>query len=96
VLTWVVYDIADDRRRERAARASLQAGLVRVQQSVFLGTLADTQRDELVVALGSLIDPEYDSAYVFPMCRPDFAKVALLGRAFDRRRVTDELRTLVV
>jgi CRISPR-associated protein Cas2 len=36
VLTWVLYDIADDRRRDRAAKACLQAGLYRVQKSAFL------------------------------------------------------------
>jgi CRISPR-associated protein Cas2 len=96
MLTWVIYDIVVDRQRGKAARACLQVGLVRVQKSVFLGTLAENERDELVVQLEALIDPDRDSVYVFPMCRPDFAKVALLGQAFDRRLVTDELRTLFV
>jgi CRISPR-associated protein Cas2 len=96
MLTWVVYDITNDRQRGKSARACLQYGLIRVQKSVFLGTLAENERDELVVRLETLIDPDRDSVYVFPMCRPDFAKFALLGQAFDSRRVTDELRTLFV
>jgi CRISPR-associated protein Cas2 len=96
VLTWVMYDIVADRPRGKAAVACLQSGLVRVQKSVFLGTLADNARDELVVRIEALIDLDRDSVYVFPMCRPDFAKVALLGQAFDRRRVTDEVRSLFV
>ena len=96
MLTWVIYDVANDRKRTKAAKATLETGLIRVQKSVFLGTLAENERDELVLLLESLIDPETDSVYVFPMCRPDFAKVALLGQAFDRRRVTDELRSLFV
>jgi CRISPR-associated protein Cas2 len=96
MLTWVIYDITNDRQRAKSARACLQSGLIRVQKSVFLGTLADSERDELVVRLGPLIDPDRDSVYVFPMCRPDFAKVSLLGQAFDRRRATDELRTVLV
>jgi len=96
VLTWVIYDIVNDRQRGKSARACLQSGLVRVQKSVFLGTLADNERDELAIRLEALIDADCDSVYVFPMCRPDFAKVVLLGQAFDRRRVTDELRSLFV
>lgn len=96
MLTWVIYDIVDDRRRTKAAKASLQAGLVRVQKSVFLGTLAESERDELVVLFEGVIDPESDSLYVFPMCRPDFGKVALLGQAFDRRLVTDQVRSLFI
>jgi CRISPR-associated protein Cas2 len=96
VLTWVLYDIADDRRRDRAARACLQAGLYRVQKSAFLGTLVDSRRDELAVLLEALTDADRDSVYVFPMCRPDFEKVTLLGRAFDPDLVTDAVRALLV
>lgn len=96
MLTWVLYDIGHDRTRDKAAKACLQTGLYRVQKSVFLGTLADNERDELVLRLEALIDPDRDSVYAFPMCRPDFAKVVLLGQAFDQELVTDELRSLFV
>ena len=96
MLTWVLYDIAADRPRSKAAKACLQSGLYRVQKSVFLGTLADTQLDELVVRLGDLIDPGRDSVYAFPVCRSDFAKAVLMGQAFDEKLVTDELRTLLM
>lgn len=96
MLTWVIYDVVNDNIRAKAAKATLQTGLIRVQKSVFLGTLAENERDELVLSLESLIDPVTDSVYVFPMCRTDFDKVALLGQAFDRRQVTDELRSLFV
>ena len=96
MLTWVLYDIVQDRARDRAARACLQAGLYRVQKSVFLGTLAENRRDELGMLLEGLIDPERDSVYIFPMCRPDFSKVHLLGQAFDQDLVCDEVRTLLI
>ena len=96
MLTWVLYDIGHDRTRGKAAKACLQLGLYRVQKSVFLGTLADNERDELVIRLEALTDPARDSVYVFPMCRPDFAKVVLMGQAFDQKLVTDELRSLFV
>ena len=94
MLTWVLYDIVKDRARGKAAKACLQSGLYRVQKSVFLGTLADTERDELALCLEALINAECDSVYVFPMCRPDFSKVLLLGQAFDEKLVTDEIRSL--
>ncbi len=96
LLTWVLYDIGDDRRRAKAAKACKRLGLYRVQKSVFLGTLAGNELDELVVLLEPLVDPARDSLYAFPMCRPDFAKVVLLGQAFDEKLVTDELRTLLL
>ena len=96
MLTWVLYDSADDRRRGKAARACLRVGLYRVQQSVFLGTLNDSELDELVVCLEALVESGRDSVYAFPMCRTDFAKVVLLGQAFDEDLVTDGLRTLLM
>jgi CRISPR-associated protein Cas2 len=96
VLTWVVYDIVNDRTRTKAARECLKAGLYRVQKSVFLGTLNDNQRDELQITMEGLIDQEQDSVYVFPMCRPDFSKVCLLGQAFDEKLVCDEVRALFI
>src|SRR4051812_47487140 len=51
MLTWVLYDIVKDRARDKAAKACLQSGLYRVQKSVFLGTLADNERDELVLRI---------------------------------------------
>jgi len=96
MLTWVLYDIVKDRARDKAAKACLKAGLYRVQKSVFLGTLAENERDELTMVLESLIDDARDSVYVFPMCRPDFSKVTLLGQAFDQELVCDEVRALLI
>lgn len=96
MLTWVLYDIADDRLRTKAAKACLRIGLYRVQKSVFLGTLASNERDELTVTLEGLIDAEHDSVYLFPMCRPDFERCQLLGQAFDEDLVTDQVRSLFV
>ena len=96
MLTWVLYDIVLDRSRGKAAKACLQAGLYRVQKSVFLGTLAENERDELGLRLEALIDEDCDSVYIFPMCRPDFSKVNLLGQAFDEKMVCDEVRALLI
>lgn len=96
MLTWVLYDIVNDRTRDKAAKACLQIGLYRVQKSVFLGTLAANELDELVLRLEALIDRDRDSVYAFPMCRPDFDKAILLGLAFDEALVCDEIRSLFV
>ena len=93
-MTWVVYDVSDDRQRERVARACKLATLQRVQKSVFLGDLEPSRRDELALELEATIDLTTDSVYVFPMCRTDFRQIALLGQAFDPDRVSGELRRL--
>jgi CRISPR-associated protein Cas2 len=95
-LVWIIYDIADDKTRNKIAKACLNKGLYRVQKSAFLGTLNKNQIDELKIICDDNIDHEIDSVYIFPMCEDDFKKVKLLGQAFDKDFVTDEIKALFV
>ncbi len=95
MLTWVVYDIADDRRRHRVAKRCLDYGLFRVQKSVFLGDLASNRVDEVVLFSRELLDADTDSLYVFPMCRADYDRVVIVGQGFDRKLTADEVLTQV-
>lgn len=93
-LVWVLYDITDNKVRSKVAKLSKEAGLYRVQKSVFLGTIERNRLDELHMRIEDLMDEDTDSVYIFPMCEPDFKKVMLLGQAFDRKLVTDEVLAL--
>lgn len=95
-LVWILYDIVADRPRTKVARRCKEAGLYRVQKSVFLGTIDRNRLDELRLQIEDLTDEDLDSVYIFPMCEPDFRKVMLLGQAFDKKLVTDEVRALFV
>ena len=90
-LVWVIYDIVNDKKRNRIAKACKNKGLYRVQKSVFLGTLNRNQIDELKIMCEDIIDAEEDSVYIFPLCDDDFKKVRLLGQAFDKKLVSAEL-----
>jgi CRISPR-associated protein Cas2 len=93
-MVWVIYDIVEDKTRNKVAKVCLNKGLYRVQKSVFLGTLNANQRDSLSLECEVLIDPEVDSVYVFPMDDASFKKVKLLGQAFDKKLVKDEVLAL--
>lgn len=93
-LVWIIYDIVEDKPRTKIAKRCKEAGLYRVQKSVFLGTLERNRLDELRLQIEELADKEVDSVYLFPMCEGDFKKVILLGQAFDKKLVTDEVRAL--
>ena len=92
-MVWVVYDITDNSTRSKVARICLDKGLYRVQKSVFLGTLNANERDSLAIECEEIIDPDVDSVYVFPMDNESFKKVKLLGQAFDKELVNDEVLT---
>ena len=95
-LVWIIYDIKEDKKRTRIAKACKNKGLYRVQKSAFLGTLNRNQIDELKIMCEDIINPDEDSIYIFPMCEDDFKKVKLLGQAFDKSLVTDEVKALFI
>ena len=96
MLTWVVYDITKDRTRAKIAKRCLNFGLYRVQKSVFLGDIPPNRVEEILLFSKELMEVETDSVYIFPMCRPDFDRVRILGQGFDRALVADEILTKIV
>jgi len=96
MLTWVVYDISKDRTRTKISDRCLDFGLQRVQKSVFLGDIPPNRVEEIIVFSCELLNLKTDSVYVFPMCRPDFDKVRIVGQGFDRKLVADEVLTKVI
>lgn len=93
-LVWVMYDITDDRNRRRIVKATQEAGLYRVQYSVFLGTIRPNRLDELCLQIEDNIDEDNDRVYIFPMCSKDFKKVVTYGQAFDEKLINDEVKAL--
>jgi CRISPR-associated protein Cas2 len=90
----VIYDIEDNKIRNKIAKACKQAGLYRVQLSVFLGVLNNTEKDSLELICKDLINEEKDKLYIFPMSKDELKQTVLLGQAFDKDFVTDEVKSL--
>ena len=96
MLTWVLYDIAKDRARDKAAKACLKVGLYRVQKSVFLGTLAENERDELVMVLEGLIDNGAGLGLRLPDVPARLLQGDPAGPGVRRGMVCDEVRALLI
>ena len=94
MLVWVIYDISEDKPRKKLADKAIEQGLERVQKSVFLGNIDQNLIDELVVYAEEQIDLDNDSVYIFPMCQEDFKKIELLGEAFNKAMVNNEINSL--
>lgn len=93
-LVWIIYDISNDKIRNKVAKMCKDKGLYRVQKSAFVGTINKNQLDELSIFCDDIIDQDSDSVFIFPMCSVDFRKALLLGQAFDKKLVTDEVKAL--
>jgi CRISPR-associated protein Cas2 len=81
LLTFVVYDIVDDRIRARVANACKDYGLERIQYSAFSGELDATRRGELFTRLADELGRDIGRILVLPVCERD---------AQARRQVTNE------
>lgn len=69
----VVYDISDDARRTKVADVCLDYGLDRIQYSAFLGDLAVTHQEELMLKLNKVLGKKEGNIQLFPLCARDWA-----------------------
>jgi len=91
-----MYDIQNDKTRNKVAKACEEIGIYRVQKSVFLGELSKSQVREIATFIEDIINADKDSVYIFPMSRDDFDNCKLLGQAFDKDLITDEIKALLL
>ena len=91
MLVWVMYDIADDKIRRKAIKICKNVGLYRVQKCIFLGDIEENDFDEVKLRLEDTVDLKNDSVYVFTMSKKELNKAGLIGQAFDKELVTDEI-----
>lgn len=94
MIVWVLYDIKKDKVRTKAAKLCKLSGLYRVQYSVFLGSMEANEKDSLQLEIEEIINEETDSVYIFPMSKNELQQTALLGQAFDKKLVSDQVKAL--
>ncbi len=89
-----MYDIENDKVRGNVAKFCKQAGLFRVQFSVFFGRIDGDDLDSLKLKIEDIIDLDHDSVYLFPTDKRWLRETILLGKAFDKEAVSDEMKAL--
>ncbi len=77
--TLVIYDISDDKIRERVAKVCKMFGLSRIQRSAFLGDLTSARRKELSAKLKRVLGKKDGNIQIFVICKPDFALREIIG-----------------
>jgi CRISPR-associated protein Cas2 len=71
VTTLVVYDIEEDRVRNKIADICLDYGLERFQYSAFMGRLTRNMREQLFLKLSSILARRVGKILVLPVCEKD-------------------------
>jgi CRISPR-associated protein Cas2 len=70
--TLLVYDIPHDATRSKIADFCLDYGLDRIQYSAFLGDLARTHQEELVLKIGERLGERAGKVQLFVICEKDW------------------------
>ena len=83
VQVYVIYDIEDDRIRNRVAEACKDFGLTRIQYSAFSGTLNRSKRGELFLRLSSLLGKSQGRILVLPVCEKDMKEAKEISTMED-------------
>jgi len=94
MIVFVFYDITNDQIRKKVAKYCQQAGLHRIQYSVFAGELSTNQHDTLSLKIDAEIE-EDDKVYLIPTSHKEIKKSVFLGQAIDERLLTNELHALL-
>jgi CRISPR-associated protein Cas2 len=68
----LVYDISHDRTRTKIADFCLDYGLDRIQYSAFLGELARTHQEELMLKIGERLGERAGKVQLFTVCDKDW------------------------
>jgi CRISPR-associated protein Cas2 len=68
----LVYDVPDDRARTRLADCCLDYGLDRIQYSAFLGELARTHQEELMLKAARILGKKEGKVQLFVICDKDW------------------------
>ena len=69
----LIYDIPDDRLRNKVADICLDYGLARIQYSSFLGDLSHNRQGEIVQKLKRRIGKREANIQLFSICEKDLA-----------------------
>jgi len=67
----VVYDIPDDKVRNKVADICLDYGLQRIQYSAFFGRLNRNLQEELMLKVGRSLGKKAGNVQLFPICDKD-------------------------
>jgi CRISPR-associated protein Cas2 len=79
LLTLLMYDIENDRIRRKVAEDCKDAGLERIQYSVFRGPMTRTRRAELVAKVRSRLGEERGRLLIATMCERDAREIREYG-----------------
>jgi CRISPR-associated protein Cas2 len=93
MLTLVIYDISDDKKRTKLSRTLISYSLERIQYSAFKGELNSHDRFVLAKDIKKYLSKETDSIYIIPLCERCFSLVEILSES-DKSLRDDQIKVI--
>lgn len=69
----VIYDIVEDKIRNKIADTCMDFGLQRIQYSAFFGELSHNQKETLFKKVKRVIGEKEGNIQIYPICEKDLA-----------------------
>lgn len=77
---FVVYDVTENKIRDRVIKILRNFGFLRVQKSVFLGDIPFESIDFIELKMNEIINFFNDSVYIFPVSKKEYEKCNFLSK----------------
>ena len=92
---YATYDISQDSIRDTIINILKDAGLSRIQKSVFCGIISIQEKKDLTEKIKKIINYDTDSFYLIMNCNQCFGKILLIGNDFDLQYATNSKPSMV-
>lgn len=85
MLYWLIYDISNNRIRNKISSKCKNYGLIRVQKSSFIGDLSKNKAEMLILEIKDLNLGEEDCVFMIPSCKSCFSYKEIIGKLDEER-----------
>lgn len=79
----ISYDIGESKIRDEFSHFLISNNFIRIQKSIFLGEIIDTDLLEKIMNYHSFFSDEKNSLLIFPLSFENFSKSYFFGKTFD-------------
>jgi len=85
MLYWIIYDISENRIRNKIVSICKNYGFFRVQKSSFIGELTKNRMEMLALEIKNLELGEDDCIFIIPNCKSCFLEKEIIGKLDEER-----------
>ncbi len=86
---WIIYDISEDKKRNKIARICKNYGCARVQKSSFACEITKNKLEMLEIECKKLLEGTDDYLFILPACSSCFERKRIVTGFLDEKKFCD-------